>query len=155
MRSATVSHGYCSLRTTSAARGATVCSASSRAASCSWRCSLVRVHIKGVSAVGASAGQISSAADARGSSIALFPRWTEHTDDRIKQSAQRLFVQDADFRHEQLLIGREQLSGPRVTDDAERALREVGIRELSSLRVRIWTAGDLTQDPISATGSLL
>lgn len=81
----------------------------------------------------------------------LFPRGTKNADDRVKQTVKRLIVQDADLRHEQFLIGREQFAGPRVADDAEGAFCEVGIRKRYGLRVCIWTAGYLTQNPIAAT----
>ena len=48
----------------------------------------------------------------------LFSRGTENTDDRVKQAVKRLVVQNADLRHEQFLMGREQFAGPRVADDA-------------------------------------
>jgi len=83
--------------------------------------------------------------------MALPSRGTENADDRVKQAVKRLVVQNADFRHEQFLIGREQFAGPRVADDAEGALFEVGIREPNCLRVCIRTAGYLTQNPIAAT----
>ena len=77
----------------------------------------------------------------------LFSRGTENADDCVKQAVKRLAVQNADLRHEQFLIGREQFTGTRVADDAEGALFEVGIREPYCLRVCIRTAGYLAQNP--------
>ena len=81
----------------------------------------------------------------------LFSRGTENTDYRVKQAVESPVVQYADLRHEQFLMGREQFAGPRVADDSEGALFEVGIREPHGLRVGIWTAGYLTQNPVTAT----
>jgi hypothetical protein len=83
--------------------------------------------------------------------IPLFSRGTENADDRVKEAVERLVVQNANLRHEQFLIGREQFAGPRVADDPEGALFEVRIREPYGLRVCIRTAGYLTQNPIAAT----
>jgi hypothetical protein len=81
----------------------------------------------------------------------LFSPGTENTDDRVKQAAERTVVQNADLRHEQSLIGREQFAGSRVADDAEGALFEVGSYEPNRLRIGVSTAGYLAHDPIAAT----
>ncbi len=83
----------------------------------------------------------------------LFSRGTENADDRVKQAVKRLIIQNADLRHKQFLIGSEQFAGPRVADDAEGAFFEVRIREPYGIRICIWTAGYLTQNPIAATDS--
>jgi hypothetical protein len=82
----------------------------------------------------------------------LFSRRSEDTDHRVKQAVKRLLVQAADLRHEQLLIGREQLAGPGITDDPEGAPLEVGFGEPYGLRVGIRAAGYLAQNPVAATG---
>lgn len=74
---------------------------------------------------------------------ALFFRRSEDTDHRVKQAVKRLVVQVADLRYEQLLIGREQLAGPGIADDAERAPRSRNWRALRPSRrhTGCWSPG--------------
>ena len=84
--------------------------------------------------------------------LALFARRAEDADHRGKHVVEYLVVENADLGNQQVLIGGEQFSRPRVTHHAKRPLLEVGILELDRFSVGLWAAGELTQDPVAATG---
>jgi len=78
--------------------------------------------------------------------------WPEKADYRAEHAVECCSTENADFGNQQFLIGGEKLAGSRVTHDAERASREVGIRQPDRLRIGIRTARELAQDPVAVAG---